>query len=117
VYQIDIALYGDTLTRVAGRFTIHATPPDPTFATIQFDNTWYVWNSNVRSMDRIVTEFWYKAGGVGPELPLPFTLGYWLNPTTKKPGLYFNWSIGSRLPAIINLPVQPLNYWLPRPLP
>jgi hypothetical protein len=116
IYQLDIALYGDTITHVAGRFTIHAVPPDPTIAVIQFDSSWYLWNSNKRSLDHIVTEFWYKAGGIGPEIPLPFTLGYWVNTTTRVPGLFFNWSSGPRLERIFDLPAQPLNYWLPPPL-
>lgn len=116
VYELDIASYGDAISQLAARFTIHATPPDPTFAVIQFDNDWYLWNSNVRSLDHVVTEFWYKAGGLGPEIPLPFTLGYRVRPTSLRPSLYFNWSSGPRLEFIFALPQQPLNYWLPKPL-
>jgi len=116
IYELDIARYGDTITHSAFRFTIHAVPPDPTFAVIQFDNSWALWNSNSRSLDRIVTEFWYKAGGVGAETPLDFTLGYRVRPTSKLPSLFFNWSSGPRDEQVFPLPPQPLNYWLPPPL-
>jgi len=116
VYELDIATYGDTITRSGARFTIHAVPPDPTIAVIQFDNDWFLWNSNVRSLDHIVTEFWAKVGGVGPEIPLPFTLGYRVRPASLLPSLFFNWFSGPRLENVYHLPQQPLNYWLSRPL-
>lgn len=116
IYQIDIARYGDTITHSAGRFVIHAVPPDLTTLTFQFDNAWYLWNSNYRTLDHIITECFAKIGGVGAEIPVNFTLGYWNNPTGKRPGLFVNWFTGSRDGEIFNLPAQPLNYWLPRPL-
>ena len=116
IYELDIARYGNTLTQTSGRFTIHAPPPDPTFAVIQFDDNWFTWNSNARTLDHIVTEFWYKAGGVGPETPLNFTLGYRVRPTSKRPSLYFNWFSGTRDEQIFTLSTQPSNYWLPNPL-
>ena len=117
VYELKIARYGDGLTRSAFRFTIHATPPDPTFAVVQFDNTWAVWNSNGRSLDHIVTEFWYKAGGVGPEIPLAYTLSYVQNPDTGHPCVQFEWFAGPPDFETFSLPAQPSNYWLPAPLP
>jgi hypothetical protein len=116
LYQLDIARYGTTITQVDARFTIHAVPPDPTFAVIQFDNNWYSWNSNVRSLDYIVTEFWAKPGGVGAEVPLDFTLGFRIQPSTKRPSLFFNWFTGARLEQIFDLPAQPPGYWRPGPL-
>lgn len=117
IYQLDIARYGDTLTHLAGRFTIHAVPPDPTVAIIQFDNDWWLWNSNARTLDHVVTEFYALVGGVPPQIPLNFTLGYRIQPATGKPSLFFNWFTGPRDEQVFDLPPQPLNYWLPPPLP
>lgn len=117
VYEIVIARYGDTITRLAMRFTIHAPAPDPTFAVIQFDNAFASWTSNGRTLDYCVKEFWYKAGGVGAELPLPFGLSYGKSPLTGKPALLFTWYLGVPDWESFPLDPQPLNYWLPPPLP
>lgn len=117
IYQVDIGLYGNTLTHAANVFTIHAPPPNPTVATIVFWPDWYQWSSNTYQLNQIVTDFYYQVPPSPTLTPLPFLLGYWLNPTTKKTGLYFNWFSGARLPVIANLPEQPFDYWLPRQLP
>jgi len=115
IYELDIARYGDTITHSAGRFTIHAVPPDPTVAIIQFDNDWWFWNSNYRTLDHIVTEFFALPGGVGPEVPLPFTLGWRVRPGSVRSSLFFNWYVGDRDEQIFQLPPQPPGYWLPPP--
>lgn len=108
---------GNTVSRVAARFTVHAVPPDPTIAVMQIDNNFWLWNSNKRSLDYIVTEWWYKAGGVGPELPLDFTLSYINDPPHHATALKFEWTPLSPTFVYFPLPPQPLNYWLPPPLP
>jgi len=117
VYQVVVNRYGDTLSHVAGRFTIYAVPPDPTFAIIQFSPTWWTWNSNARSLDHIVTEFWYKNGGVGPELPLPYKVTFKTDPVTLLPSLFFDWTPLPDDYERFPLQAQPSNYWLPMPLP
>src|SRR5689334_409475 len=117
LYDIDIALYGDGFSGTGSVRFIHAVPPDPTFITIIFDNDWYVWNSNGRTLDNILTDFYVQTPPSTVKTPLPVTLGYWYNPATKRPGLFLNWYTGARTPVIIPLPSQPFGYWAPRPLP
>lgn len=116
IYQIDIARYGDTITQIANRFEIHAPAPDLTVAVIIIDPAWFLWNSNYRTLDYVVTDFFALVNGVPPQVPLNYTLGWWENPVTHVPGLFFNWYSGFRDPQIFTLPRQPLNYWLPYPL-
>lgn len=116
IYEIVIARYGDTITQSGMTFTIHAIPPDPTIAIIVFDSLFGVWSSNKRTLDYCVKEFYYLAGGLPPQNPLPFTLSYTLSPLTGRPCLQFEWSSGTPDFQRFALVSQPPNYWLPRPL-
>jgi len=116
LYDVDIALYGDTITQTGNVFLIHATPPDPTFITLEFWDLWWTWNSKSYQLSEIVKNFYYQTPPSPTLTALPFDLGYWYNPTTRRPGLFLNWYVGLRLPRIAPLPPSPSNYWLPRPL-
>jgi hypothetical protein len=117
IYQFSVAWYGDVITHSYNTFTIHAVPPDLTTATIIVDENWYLWNTNSRSLDHIVKEFYYQIGGVGIHYPLDYYLTYAVHPTTGRLGLFTG---GSSLLAdfyTFDLPGQPRGYWLPPPLP
>ena len=118
VFGINFATYsGNTVTRSGDRFTVHAVPPDPTFLVCQILPAFYPWSSNSYSLDFIITEFWYKAGGVGSEIPLPFQLGYFQDPLRHSSSLYIQWSGTVPTFNYFPLPSAPSNYWLPKPLP
>jgi hypothetical protein len=118
VYGINFATYaGNTVTFAGFSFTVHAVPPDPTFLHCAIAPEFYIWNSNSYSLDYVVTEFWYKAGGVGPEIPLPFSLGYFQDPLRHSSSLYIQWSGTTPTFNYFPLPSQPPNYWMPKPLP
>jgi len=116
VYRLRIARYGDTITQSGNHFTIHATPPDPTFAFIAFKLEFYVWSTNTYSLDFTVTEFWAKAGGVGPEIPLNFSLTYLIEQPSGMPLLSFDWFTGVPDYQHFDLPPQLAGYWLPKRL-
>jgi hypothetical protein len=84
---------------------------------IVFNPKLWLWNSNVYTLDFIITESWYKAGGVGAETPLPFSLSYVPCPPSKRPSLEYAFFglIGD--PETFTLPVQPPNWYSPPPLP
>jgi len=117
-YIVDFVFYrqGGTITRNLGRFTLHAPSPDPTFAVVQLRNNFYFWNSNRWQLPYIVSESWYKAGGVGAEIPLPFNLNWQIDPTTGRSTIYYAYFGGFTDPQKFILPAQPSNYWLPPPL-
>jgi len=117
-YVVDLVIYrqGTTITRSLGAFTIHAAPPDPTFAYVQFRNNFYFWSSNRWQLDYIVSESWYKAGGVGAEIPLPFELDWAIDPVTLRSTIYYSFFGGKTDPQLFRLPPQPGDYWLPPPL-
>ncbi len=117
VYQMDIALYGTTLEDLGHIKIIHATPPVTTFLYMKFRAEWYDWNSSIFRIDTLVQEFYAQTPPSPTQTPIPFDFGYWINTTTKKPGLFLNWFTGTRLPIIVNLPSQPSDYWVPRILP
>jgi hypothetical protein len=116
VYLIDIPSYGYTFSSTGPTWFLHAPFPDLTFATMVVDNDFWVWNSNGRTLDHILTELWYKLNGVGAEIPLDYTLGYRVNALHKLPSLYLDWAGIARLEHYFPTPPQPPSYWLPKPL-
>lgn len=117
VYEIAIARYGDTVTHSAGRFTIHAVPPDPTVLIVQTYPNFWQWNSNHYTLDHIVTECYALIGGVGAQVPVNFTLTYGQHPVRHRAVLEFQWYFLAPDFEYFPLPSQPLNYWMPQPLP
>jgi len=115
VYKFLVAQYGDSASQSYTTFRIDAPPPDPTFAIVVMLERTYLWNSGRTRLDQVITDFYYKAGGVGPAIPLPFTLSYGISPLTKKPALLFEWFSGPPDFKQFNLPAQPSDYWLPLP--
>lgn len=116
-YEFVIARYGDTITNSGFEWTIHAVPPDPTFAVIKMAESFFNWNSNGRSLDFVITDFYAKVGGTGPNVPLDFSLSWGLSPVTKNNALIFEWFTGTPDFEAFPLPSQPFGYWLPHPLP
>jgi hypothetical protein len=116
IEQIDFALYGDRLDHGSSTWIVSTGTSDPTFIVCEWLPDWYVWNSKTFLISEIVKNFYYEVPPSIVQHPLAFDLGFWLNPTTKKPGLFLNWFTGPRLPAIVNLSPSPPSYWLPRPL-
>jgi len=118
VYGITIATYvGQTITQGSFSFTIHAPPPDNTFLRCNLDPRFYVWSSNSWSLDHIVTDFWYKLDGIGSEIPHDYDLRWVFNATRHRNELLLQWTPLTPTFNAFNLPAQPLNYWLPKPLP
>jgi len=117
IYDFVIARYGDTITHSTIIFTIHAMPPDPTYAEIRLRQDWYDWSSKSYPLSYIVTDFFYRAGGVGPNIPLNFTLQPGISPLTMRPALFFTWFTGPPDWEDFRLPAQGADYWLPPPLP
>jgi hypothetical protein len=116
VYEIVIARYGDTITQAGMTFTIHAVPPDPTVAVIVFNSRLGVWTSNRLTLDFCVNEFYALPGGVGPAIPLNYTLSYTQSPTDGRPCLQFEWYITAPDFQRFKLTSPGSPYWLPPPL-
>lgn len=108
---------GNTVSRAFTTFTVHAVPPDPTFAVMRLATDFWNWSSNKRSLDFIVEEWYYKAGGAGPNIPLDFTLSYINDPAHHATALKFEWTALPPVFEFFTLPPQPDTYWLPKPLP
>lgn len=118
IYQLDIAGYGDLVTQVGNIFTIHDTVGGTaTVAIIKIDNRFVPWSSNGWTLDFIVTDFYALINGNPPEVPLNFALGYAKSSLNQRPCLRFEWFTGAPLYQTFPLAGQPLNYWLPLPLP
>jgi hypothetical protein len=117
LYNFDIARYGDAISSAGPTWFIHAPLPDPTFAVIIADNDWFVWNSNGRTLDHILTDFYYEVPPSTVKHPLDYKLTYSLSPITHNPALVFEWFTGTPDFQSFLLPSQAFGYWLPRPLP
>lgn len=106
-----------SVTHVQGRFTLLAPPPNPAQFVVQFDNDFWIWNSNKRSLNRIVTESWYKPNPGDAEIPMPFILSWNANILAPGQNLYFYpFGLGDD-PVVFDLHPAPSDYWLPPPLP
>jgi len=115
VYLLDFPTYGYHYTHGGPTWELNAPPPDLTFVRITANPLWYPWVSSYFPLSSILTELYYKLNGVGPNIPLDYTLGYRIEPTTGKPSLYLDWAGIARLPVLFPLPPQPSSYWLPKP--
>jgi len=105
---------GNTVSRSYTSFTVLAVPPDPTFAVMVMAEDFFLWNSNKRSLDFIVEQWYYKAGGVGPNIPLDFSLSYINDPPHHATALKFEWTALPPTFVYFPLPEAPPDYWLPR---
>jgi len=117
VYGIAIGRYGDTITQVANEFTIHAVPPDPSFAVLRLDPRFWLWSSNRWTLDHVITDWYVDIGGIPPHVPLTGTLSWQTNHLLHRAMLRFDWYITDPDYEFFSFYSQPLNYWLPKPLP
>lgn len=94
-----------------------APPPNPARFVVQFDNNWWLWNSNKRTLDHVVKESWYKPTPSDPETPMDFIFSYNKNVLADGQNVYFYpFGLGGD-PVVFDLPKAPLSYWLPPDLP
>ena len=117
VYALKINRYGWTIARTGFRFVLTAHPFTNTIITLQISNSWGLWNSNGRTLDHIVDEFFLLQDGFPPEVPMNYWFKYAIDSTTLKPSVIFDWSAFPDDYQTFSLPGQPLNYWLPPPFP
>jgi len=116
LYTVQVGRYGDTVTHVDGRFTVHAVPPDPTTLTIQFSPVFWTWQSGVWQLSEIITECFALIGGVGAEVPINYLLTWNNNPAFGQASLYVYWFGATTDLEIVTLPPSPPDYWLNKPM-
>jgi len=83
-------------------------------AGVRFAPEFFVWSSNVYSLDFMVIESWYKVAPSPSEIPLPFLLQFYQDPVAKIPYIFY--SPFSSPPAADYkhfLPFGPPDYWGP----
>ncbi len=117
VYRLLIARHGLTLAQTGSTWLFINPPPEPTVGVLVIDPAFWAWNSNGRSLDHIVTDFYYVVPPDPTQHPLNFSLAYGSDPVKNQPALFFDWFSGAPDFQTFTLPAQPSNYWLPKPLP
>ena len=118
-YINDFYVYrnGDTVVQVGDQFIVtDAFNPNLT-ATFTLHPYFLDWSSKSFTLDSVLIESYYQNTPGGVENPLPYNLIFYVDPLTKRNGLYLGWSGMVFDPQHFSIPAQPNGYWLPRPLP
>lgn len=113
-YACDFIFYRNfgVLHQSGGSFLLNAPSPDPTFFVVELQPNLWDWTTAAYSLDHVVEQSWYKPGGVGPELPMYFTLSFIINTTTGRRELHYAPFGLTFDPVLFTLPPSPTGYWL-----
>jgi hypothetical protein len=85
--------------------------------TIVLDPTFYPWSSNRRTLDHVVSDYYYVLTCGGARHYPGFSVNYFLDPTSQRLGLEFRYeTLDFGVYAISQLPVAPPDYWVAPPL-
>jgi hypothetical protein len=102
---------GFALTQTANSFTLDFRP---TFGSVyhwRFDPRWWVWSSNVWTLDHLITDSWYENPPDPTQIPLNFGL-YWVRYAPDYlPSVRFAPNLSSSVPVQATFPTFPLSYW------
>lgn len=102
---------GFLLTQTANSFTLDFRP---TFSSVyhwRFDPRFWVWSSNVWTLDHIITDSWYENPPDPTQIPLNFGL-YWVRYAPSHVAqLEFAPNLSSANPVDASFPSGPLPYW------
>lgn len=102
---------GFLLTQDVNKFTLDFRPTYPSVYHWTFDLYWWLWSSNVRSLDHIITESYYVNEPDPTQIPLNFGL-YWVRyPPDNLPTVRFAPNLSSVEPVFFDLPTYPPGYW------
>jgi len=117
IYRLCLAQYlGNTWAGAGPTYILSAVPPDPTFAVLEVESTFYAWSSDTWALPRIVKNFYYEVPPSIVQHPVDFSLKYGMDPLTFEPALLLEWFTGTPLYFVSKLPPAPPSYWAPRPL-
>lgn len=102
---------GFSLTQDVNKFQLSFAPVYPSVYHWTFDLYWWLWNSNVRTLDHIITESYYVNTPDPTQIPLDFGL-YWVRYAPDYlPTVRFAPNLSSVEPVFFDLPTYPPNYW------
>lgn len=102
---------GFSLTQNVNEFSLSFHPIFPSVYHWTFNLKFWLWSSNVWSLDHIITESYYVDTPNPTQIPLNFAL-YWVRQAPDfKPSLRFAPNLSTVNPVVAALPIYPPGYW------
>lgn len=111
IAQVWCCTAGFTLTQTANEFTLDFRPVFPSVYHWRFDPRFWVWSSNVWTLDHIITDFYYVNPPDPTQIPLNFGL-YWVRYAPDHvPQLQVAPNLSTVNPVRVTFPSYPPSYW------
>jgi len=111
IAKVENCSAGFSLVQTYNQFTLDFRP---TYASVYhwtFDERFWVWTSNVWTLDHIITESYYVNEPDPTQIPLNFGL-YWVRYAPDPvPQLQFAPNLSTAVPIKATLPAQLPGYW------
>lgn len=102
---------GFTLTQTFNHFELNFHPTYPSVYHWTFDERWWLWTSNVWTLDHIITESYYVNTPDPTQIPLDFGL-YWVRYAPDYlPSVRFAPNLSSVSPVSAIFPAPLPGYW------
>lgn len=111
IYEVFNCDAGFSLTQDVNKFALSFAPVFPSVYHWTFDLDWWLWNSNVRSIDHIITECYYVDTPSTVQTPLNFTLHWGRFAPSFRAALKFAPNGNFTNPVAAILPTYPPHYW------
>ncbi len=109
--KVENCSAGFSLVQTYNKFSLSFAPAYVSVYHWTFDERFWVWTSNVWTLDHIITECYYEQTPDPTQIPLNFGL-YWVRyPPDPVPQLQFAPNLSTAVPIKANLPAQLPGYW------
>lgn len=102
---------GFSLTQDVNKFSLSFHPTYPSVYHWTFSLKFWLWSSNVWSLDHIITESYYVDTPSTTQIPLNFGLYWGRHAPDFKPSLLFAPNLSTSTPVTVALPIYPPGYW------
>ena len=111
IAKVYIATAGFTLSQNFGEFTLDFRPTFTSVYHFTFAPDWWVWTSNVYTMDHIITECYYQDPPDPRQFPLNFTLSWKRDTLSAAPYLLFAPNGNPANPVQAAFTANGFGYW------
>jgi len=111
IAKVECCSAGFSLVQTYNQFTLDFRPTYGSIYHWTFDVRFWLWSSNVWTLDHIITESYYMDPPYTTQIPLNFGL-YWVRyPPDPVPQLQFAPNLSTAAPIRAHFPTYPLSYW------
>ncbi|HSS99947.1 MAG TPA: hypothetical protein VLK33_23090 [Terriglobales bacterium] len=102
---------GFTLTQDVNKFALDFHPTYTSVYHWTFSLKFWLWSSNVWTLDHIITESYYVNLPDPTQIPLNFGLYWQRSGSDNRPRLHFLPNLSAVSPRTVLLPTYPPGYW------